>query len=152
MILTLKLFLTHSLKSADFLQTVNLQVKAVKQPGFLKKFSSHLHQELSVGQDTVLVREGFTEVIKHDHAISAKRAEKICHSYATFWFKGRYFNNYLFNWINWFIILHLNSLLSAWSHAYAIKRTTWGYASVICDIIMTYCSAHDLTLNLGHSK
>lgn len=40
-----------------------------------KRFPSHLHQELPVGQNTVLIREGFPEVIKHGHAIPAKRRE-----------------------------------------------------------------------------
>lgn len=42
-----------------------------------KQISSHLHQQLSVGQNTVLIREGFTEVIKRGHGISAERAETI---------------------------------------------------------------------------
>lgn len=40
--------------------------------------SSHLYQELSVGQNTVLIREGFPQVIKRGHAIPAKRANKSC--------------------------------------------------------------------------
>lgn len=34
---------------------------------------SHLHQEFSVGQNTVLVRERLPEVIERGHAVSANR-------------------------------------------------------------------------------
>lgn len=48
----------------------------------LIQFPSHLHQQLSVGQDTVLIGEGFPEVIKRGHAVPATRAETGCSKYA----------------------------------------------------------------------